>query len=1062
MVMHFAMTPAQSADLDQFLTAVQDRRSPQYHRFLTPEQYAARFGLQDSDIGKVVGWLEESGFGSIQVARSKTWVSFAGRAEQAERAFHVSLQRYSLKGEMYFANADDPQIPRAFDGVVQSIRGLHNFGLKPRSVRARPRFTAGDGSQFLAPGDWATVYDVNPLWNSGIDGTGVTIAVPGQSSVSMSDIAAFRAAAGLPANNPTVVVPPGSTTPGILKTSGDEGESDLDLEWSGAIARNADIVFVTATNVEDAIQYVIDQNLAPILTISYGSCEADLSSSDFQSSEKLFQQANAQGMTVVAAAGDNGAADCDDISKGPATHGLAVDYPAASQYVTGIGGTALSLSSQETYVTEGVWNNYGNGATGGGASKLETKPAWQTRPGVPTTDNARDVPDVAFTASPDQYGLLICTDGGCTNGFYDSKGDLWTSGGTSAGSPTFAGILALTIEKGGSGTRLGNINPNLYSLAQISTTVFHDVIQGNNEVPCTQATTDCPNGDSIGFQAGPGYDQTTGLGSVDAYNFAEQWFGDIQLSANPQTLTIQPGSSATATVTVTPQNKFTGAVTFSCSVSSSLIDVSCAVPGTVNTSGQVTLTVTAATTARTPLWKRFRFTPPRPRTLLIVGALLLLGIAVPLFARAPRVSKKAPVYGGVAALFSLALVIASCGGSGSDPVSGGGSTTSSALPLTLTCSLPNATAFQFYTGSCIGSGGTGTLGYFISSGSLPAGLKLDGSSGAIAGVPTQVGSSTFTVEVSDSASHPQTASYAASLAVNSSLTLSCTFPSTSTTGTAIQGSCLTSGGDAPLSFSIASGALPAGLSINNSGYITGTLTTPGTSSFVVQVSDSATPPETATQSINNFVVTAGTLHLYCPDQQDKTQMPYKGTCGVQGGTPPFTYTVLSGTTAPGISFDTSTATASGIPTKAGTYSFLVKISDSGSPVQTALSPFNLTVYQTQPLGASCPNGEIPLGSLYLGGCSIYGGNSPYNLKIVSGSLPPGITADSYGNFSGTPTAMGAYPYTVQIVDSSVPPMSIQVSQTLTVGPRAPESGTVTITATSGGIVNTTTINVTVP
>ncbi len=435
--------------------------------------------------------------------------------------------------------------------MVESVRGLHNFALKPQVVRRNPQFTSSiSGNHYLAPDDWETIYDVKPLYGAGLTGSGVTIAVMGQSNVLLSDIQTFRTAAGLPANNPTVVVPPDDVDPGIQ--SGDEIESDLDLEWAGGIARNATILFVAASaifgnGVDDSITYAIDNNVAPIISLSYGICEADDSPDDIATEDSLYQQANTQGITILVASGDAGATACDQgLNEGAATQGLAVNYPASSPYVTAVGGTEFNEGggtycsttnnsyngSALSYIPEKVWNDGFQSAGGGGASAVETKPDWQVGPGVPN-DSARDVPDVAFAASAGHDGILICSEGSCVDGFRDAQSDLTVVGGTSAGAPSFAGLLALVVELNGAGTRLGNINPSLYSLAQVSTNAFHDVTVGNNEAPCEAGTTDCPSGGNIGYVAGVGYDQASGLGSVDGYNFAEQWFGNLGFGAAP-------------------------------------------------------------------------------------------------------------------------------------------------------------------------------------------------------------------------------------------------------------------------------------------------------------------------------------------------------------------------------------------------------------------------------------------------------------------------------------------------------------------------------------------------
>jgi subtilase family serine protease len=718
MSIHFAPTSAQQADLDQFLVSVQDRRSASYHKFLTPEQYAARFGVNDADVAKVTAWLESNGFTNLQVARSKTWISFNGSAGQAAEAFHTSIHKYTLNGVPHFANASDPQLPKALDGMVTAVAGLHNFRMKSH-IHMRPHFTSSQtGNTFLTPGDWATIYDVKPLYGAGFDGSPLStagtacggspcsIVVVGQSDVRATDLAAFRSAAGLAAKTVTVVVVPGDRDPGIVNspTDDDEGESDLDLEWSNGIAKNGNILFVTAdatidNGVEDSIKYAIDNNVAPILSTSYGLCEPEETAADMLSQTSLFQQANAQGMTIVSASGDAGAADCD--TGYPAQDGLAVDFPASSPYVTGVGGTTLTvanttaggywgaatsstvdnISSALQYIPEIVWNDTAAdvaaganelAASGGGASSVYAKPSWQVGTGVPS-DGFRDVPDIALAASPNQDGLLICGDGWCTNGFRDgpiTTGTLDVTGGTSAGAPTFAGVLAMLVQK--TGSPLGNINQNLYTVAGAVSNAFHDITSGNNIVPCATPTSTVPSPGcttgSYGYSAGTGYDQATGWGSIDAYNLVDYWGADIAISSSMSTATITNGTSATATITVGSIRGFTGTVAFSCTVPSTLSGVTCSVPSTtVSTSGTTTVTITASSTASTPWWHNFRNLPP--------AGLGLLALAFMLAATAYLLRKQRFVYAwGAAALLACMLGAVSCGGGGSSgsTSSGGG------------------------------------------------------------------------------------------------------------------------------------------------------------------------------------------------------------------------------------------------------------------------------------------------------------------------------------------------------------------------------------------------------
>jgi len=944
---HFKMTDAQRADLEQLLAAQQNRRSPQYRKFLTPEEYGARFGLNATDLQNVTEWLERSGFRDLQPARGRSWISFSGTVSHVESAFHTSIRKYSWQGEMHFANATNPALPKALEGMVEEIAGLHDFLVKPYIVKLRPQYTTSSYPyHFVAPDDWQTIYDVKPLYGIGIDGTTASIAIIGQSNVQMSDIQAFRSAGGLPAKTPTVVTPTGYPAPGPPTGSSDEIESDLDLEWAGAVAKNADIIFVTtsktgANGVRDSLQYAIDA----VISVSYGECEAVASSAFLDSETQLFQQANAQGITIVVSSGDRGAATCESYTSSSATHGLNVDFPASSPYVTGVGGTEFEYSdasywnlsnngnggSALSYIPELAWNDGYLFSSGGGASKVFSKPPWQVGLGVPN-DGQRDVPDVAFTASVSQDPVLICQRGSCANG---SFGSLAVGGGTSASAPAFAGILALAVQA--TGGRLGNINPNLYSLAQVSENAFHDVTLLNNYTDCQAGSPDCPASGRFGYAAGPGYDQVTGWGSVDAYNFVEQWSGDIQLTANPSSLTIQPGASATATIDVTAQNNFKGTVSFTCSVSSSLIDVSCSVPGTVNTSGSIPVTITAASTARAP-WLR-RLPPPQGLVLIFIG------LALAMFA----LRKRRPVYAAtVACFFAMAVAAVSCGGGSS-----GGSSPPSYAALVLSCSVPPATLNTPYSsGLCNASGGNSVYSYSVTYGNyLPSGLSLNSMTGAITGTPTYSGAQDSSVTVTDTESPPQSATQRFTLLVNNDQPLGFSCPPVLNTnvGVSVHDPCSTSGGTPPVGYSISAGALPAGLSVDLSGTITGTPKVTGTGSFTVKASDGGSPQQSAASAVSFNVNPALPLTVNCFDLGRQAHVSgFTSACVASGGLAPMRFTLAAGALPPGLTLDSSSGVISGTPSAAGTYSFTLSVTDSDSPAQTTTGTFTFVILPPPP------------------------------------------------------------------------------------------------------------------
>jgi subtilase family serine protease len=742
-VLAFRPSAAQQADLDALLAQQQDRSSPNYHRWLTPEEFGSRFGLSQTDLAKVVAWLQGEGLAVVQIARSRTWVAFGGSAAQVAAAFQTELHRYDVNGEAHYANASAPSLPDAFAGLVAGIRGLDDFRPAPRAL-AKSNFTSSiSGGHFIVPDDFATLYDLKPLYSAGVDGTGQKVAVMGQTDVAvngsgtLTDIQTFRSLSGLPANNPQIVLVSGSKDPGMLAS--DIDEANLDLEWAGAVARNATIVYVNSTDVFNSLQYAVDQNLAPVISISYGGCEA-VESGGVTMLQSLGQQANAQGITIVAATGDDGAADCD--SGMIATQGLAVDIPASLPSVTAVGGTEFndcaspasywSASNNSdngsvlSYIPEVAWNDSdgapgvpcGAGATqlsagGGGASMLFPKPAWQaiaTGSGLTAAnDLKRDVPDVSLGASADHDGFLICTESHgsgsftptCVNGYREANNDLSVFGGTSMGVPTFAGMVALINQQ--TGARQGNINYTLYALAAASTDAFHDVTSGNNMVPCQTGTPNCPSGtNAIGFNAGPGYDLATGLGSVDANNLVTEWTSvsptslgsgpsansgsvpDFQLAISPQRLPISRGSSGMAQITVTPFNGFSGTVSLTCSVGSALTGATCLVTGSGNAQTLTVMVPAAASTGPGP-WLQI-FSGPTGALLLSAAAMLLLA-ALLLLSAPGAAARLGRVSAGVAVV--CVLFAAGCGASqsssstsnGNGNGTGGGTPSSSSVSV---------------------------------------------------------------------------------------------------------------------------------------------------------------------------------------------------------------------------------------------------------------------------------------------------------------------------------------------------------------------------------------------
>jgi uncharacterized protein (TIGR03437 family) len=549
--MMLMVRPSGQSNLDRLLLEQQNPSSPNFRQWLTPEQFGDRFGLSAGDHSRIVAWLKSEGFTINEQARGRNWIAFSGAASQVRHALHTSIHRFEVNGRQHFANATDPAVPAALADVVDGFLGLHDFNPQSGAHTALPDYTIGR-THYLVPEDFATIYNLKPLYDAGFDGTGQSIAIVGSSGLPLSDVRAFRTRYGLPANDPKLV-----PYAGALSTM--NTEANLDVEWAGAVAPKATIYYVYGTSAFTALAFAVNLNIAPVISNSYYTCEGNASPLFYRS---LGQQANAQGITILSASGDGGAAGCFDQFSQFATHGPLLQFPATLPEVTAVGGTQFAegsdsywsatnspnMGSALSYIPETVWNESVPGisiaASAGGPSVMFSKPVWQTGPGVPD-DNARDVPDISLTAAGhDAYYIVY-------------NGSNLITYGTSASAPAMSGIIAILNQyqvaqgyqkKAG----LGNMNPQLYRLAQAAPSAFHDITSGDNMVPCAQGTPGCLNG-SYGYQAGPGYDMATGLGSVDGYSFVTQWniptnAVTVQVSADTTTPTLNDSVQVTATV----------------------------------------------------------------------------------------------------------------------------------------------------------------------------------------------------------------------------------------------------------------------------------------------------------------------------------------------------------------------------------------------------------------------------------------------------------------------------------------------------------------------------------
>ena len=370
-----------------------------------------------------------------------TWVMFKGTHQQVINTFHTQVDNVVLNGVSHYANIANPQIPSALQNVVSGLQGLHNFDPVPAGDQTlKPHYVNSYNQIYLGPPELAAAYDAQPLYDAGVRGDGMSIAVIGRADIQTSDLAAYKTLFNLPQNLPQTIL--AGTDPGSANAA-DVAEAEADLEIVGAIAPNATVKYVNATSVINSLLYAIDGNVSPIIVFTYTVCEqqSTVAATTWQS---YIQEANALGMTVFAASGDAGPAACD-AGTTQATHGLTVNLPASVPEATAVGGTQMGLGAASSTSqfpanrTEMPWTDSGLlGSSGGGASAYFPKPVWQTGTGVPA-DSDRDVPDIALTAAsgPESYPYATCLNGGC------ESGQVSASGGTSAATALTAGMFAL-------------------------------------------------------------------------------------------------------------------------------------------------------------------------------------------------------------------------------------------------------------------------------------------------------------------------------------------------------------------------------------------------------------------------------------------------------------------------------------------------------------------------------------------------------------------------------------------------------------------------------------------
>jgi pseudomonalisin len=661
------------AAFDQMLANQENPNSAFYHKWLTAEQVGALYGPTANDLSAVTSWLASQGLKVDSVSPNGLIVRASGSMAAVGGAFHTSFGMFDLDGRQRLSATTAPLIPAALGTIIRSVHGLTQTQYQPQSrsllrrlpAGMKPQVDLGSGLYAVLPNDFSVIYDIASVYAGGNQGAKIgtkaqRIAIIGKSRIVASDISNYENLAGLPSEQPTVVL--AGTDPGIATGSNvgyaSEATLDVDRVIGTAPGAQADLLISADTNTNDGVDIAIAYNINtlrdPVMSISFGSCEAQNGSAETDYLNSQFETAASEGISTFVSSDDSGVAGCDTpfspVTAAETPQVASINVLCSSGYVTCVGGTEFNdevtpslywassnanngYESALSYIPEGAWNEsstvnssgatvYQVAAGGGGVSSYIAKPSWQTGAGV-LADGFRDVPDVSFTAA-DHDGYLGCFAAGGGSCVSSPSGtQITVFSGTSAAAPGMAGIAALLNTQ--MGEAQGNINPLLYRLAGSTPGAFHDVtLASSGASGCVAASPSmCNNstpgvgtltGGLAGYLVGVGYDRATGLGSLDVGNFLAAasggsvggggTTGSFTLTASPAMVSVTPVANTTTTSTwaLTGQSMsgFAGTVVLSCSVTPVTAQPpTCAVsPVTLNLAeggtGTATISVTSA------------------------------------------------------------------------------------------------------------------------------------------------------------------------------------------------------------------------------------------------------------------------------------------------------------------------------------------------------------------------------------------------------------------------------------------------------------------------------------
>ncbi len=520
-----ALAPRDPAGLAAYAQGVSTPGSPLYHHFLSVQQFAARFAPSASQIAAVRTSLAKQGLAPGQISANGLALPVTATAGTVESAFSTTLHRFALpNGQTGIANTSQPSIDPSVAGLVQGVVGLNTLApTTPRphiiaahaggtahaaaSTDASPQDCSAARSAATSQASYTTSqiaarYHLSDLYAAGIDGSHVTVAVYELEPFSAGDIAQFQSCFHTSSQVSTVSVDGGAGS------GSGSGEAAMDIEDVIGLAPHANVKVyqgpASASGAYDTYARIVSDNVAKVVTTSWGTCEANQDAGTVAAESTLFQEAAAQGQTILASTGDLGSDDCS-------SHRQSVDDPASQPWVTAVGASSIHPGG------ETVWNN-SYGATGGGASQTWAQPTYQTAAAQSQSavscgsagNTCREVPDVTADGDPNT-GYVV---------YY--KGQWNTMGGTSISTPTWAALTALADSSPAcAGHPVGFANPALYKLASSAySTNFGDVTSGSNGYDRV-----------AGFSAAAGYDMASGLGTPNAQSIVPALCGGAPLPA---------------------------------------------------------------------------------------------------------------------------------------------------------------------------------------------------------------------------------------------------------------------------------------------------------------------------------------------------------------------------------------------------------------------------------------------------------------------------------------------------------------------------------------------------